>query len=83
MRVNMLIPDELLKQIDEKAKSMHINRTAWVVMTLSKQLQQDYLMDNLPELIEKMNNLESMQDEFKKFRKIGALNSCKCDDSQG
>lgn len=76
MRVNMLIPDELLKQIDEKAKSMHINRTAWVVMTLSKQLQQDYLMDNLPDLIEKMNNLEIMQEEFRKFKKVGVSNEC-------
>jgi hypothetical protein len=51
----MNIPDELLAQIDKKAKLLNVSRTAYVVMTLSQQLHADEAMQILPELQKMMN----------------------------
>jgi len=51
MRINLNIPDELVKTIDKKAKSLNLNRTAYVVMTLSKYIQQEDLMETFPEFV--------------------------------
>lgn len=59
MRVNMNIPDELVSQIDAKAKSLFVNRTAWIIMTLSQKLQQDCMVDKMPDMLEVFNRFSS------------------------
>lgn len=66
MRVNLNIPDDLLSQIDLKAKSLYVSRTAWIVMTLSQKLQQDELILNLPDMLRTM---ESTMEEMKTLSK--------------
>ena len=44
MKVTVNIPNELLKEIDERAKSMYLSRSAYVTMTLSQRLQQDKVL---------------------------------------
>lgn len=61
MRVNMLIPDDLLKQIDKKAEELHMSRTAYMISATMRQMQQDELLCNLPNLIERLERLEKMQ----------------------
>lgn len=51
MRVNINIPDELLSKIDDKAKSLYVNRTAWIVTALAQKLQSDEALENLPEML--------------------------------
>jgi len=61
MRINLNIPDELVKTIDKKAKSLNLNRTAYVVMTLSKYLQQEDLMDVFPEFVKMVKAEQAKQ----------------------
>lgn len=50
MRININVPDELLAQIDKKAKSLGVNRTAYMVMTLSQAIRADEVSLVLPEM---------------------------------
>lgn len=54
MRINLNIPDELVKIIDKKAKDLNINRTAFVVMSLSQYFQQGDAMDSIYKMLELM-----------------------------
>jgi len=58
MRVNLNIPDELLKTLDKKAKELNINRSAFVVMSLSQHFQQDDAMDSINKMLKLMQNKE-------------------------
>lgn len=62
MRINMLIPDDLLKQIDEKAKKLHMSRTAFIISATMRQMQQDELLYNLPELMARLERLEQSKE---------------------
>lgn len=57
MRVNLNIPDELVAQIDAKAKSLFVNRTAWIIMALSEKLKQDDALISLPAVLETMRSM--------------------------
>lgn len=50
MRVQMIIPDDLLKKVDQRAKALNLTRTAYVVMSLSMKIQQDELTEVLPQM---------------------------------
>lgn len=54
MKVNFNLPDELVAQIDERAKKMFITRTAWVITAISQKLQGDVMVEQLPEILRKM-----------------------------
>lgn len=66
MRISMVIPDDLLKVIDCEAEKLHINRTAFIIMSVNQQINQNMLCNNLPELIERMYQLEAWQKEYDK-----------------
>lgn len=59
MRVNLNIPDELVAQIDARAKSLFVNRTAWIVMTLSQKLREDGLIEKMPDMVDIMRKMNS------------------------
>lgn len=59
MRVNLNIPDELVAQIDARAKSLFVNRTAWIVMTLSQKLREDGLIEKMPDMVDIMRKINS------------------------
>lgn len=61
MRININIPDELVKTIDKKAKTLNLNRTAYIVMTLSKYMQQENIMDTLPEFVKMVKAEQAKQ----------------------
>lgn len=63
MRININIPDELLAQIDSKAKSLFVNRTAWIIMALSEKLKQDDALISLPSVLEAMRSMTSDKNE--------------------
>ena len=54
MRLGINLPDELVEQIDERAKALYISRSAYIATALSQKLQSDKMMDNMPELIQTM-----------------------------
>lgn len=54
MRININLSEELLKQIDERAKALYISRSAYIATALSQKLQSDKMLDNMPELMQTM-----------------------------
>lgn len=54
MRLGINLPDELVEQIDERAKALYISRSAYIATALSQKLQSDKMMDNMPELMQTM-----------------------------
>lgn len=54
MRLGINLPDELVAQIDERAKSLYISRSAYIATALSQKLQSDKMLDNMPELMQTM-----------------------------
>ena len=64
MRININMPDDLVKKVDERAKQMFVSRSAYISMAMSQKVQSDDLMDVLPEMRAKLNQLaESLQDK--------------------
>lgn len=56
MRINLSIPDELLKRVDESAKKLNMNRSAFVSMSITRQLESEQIINNLPSMLETFNN---------------------------
>lgn len=64
MRININMPDDLVKKVDERAKQMFVSRSAYISMAMSQKVQSDDLLDVLPEMRSKLNQLaESLQDK--------------------
>ena len=57
----MNIPEELLKQIDTRAKELNVTRTAYLVMTISQQLKAEEITKSLPELQRMMTEAMAKQ----------------------
>ena len=57
-KVNMVIPDDFLKEIDERAANLNVNRTAFILMSLSQKFQQDDLIQRVPEMLSQMEKME-------------------------
>lgn len=60
-KVNMIIPDDFLKEIDQRAANLNVNRTAFILMSLSQKFQQDDLIQRVPEMLSQMEKMEKKQ----------------------
>lgn len=65
MRVNMVIPDDLLEKIDAKAKSLYVSRTAFVITTLAQKLKEDSVLEKMPDMVDIMKRFspDDMQEQ--------------------
>lgn len=63
MRVNINLSEELLNQIDEKARALYISRSAYIATALSQKLQSDKMMDNIPEIMQTMKEAVLIEKE--------------------
>lgn len=63
MKINLIMPDELLSSVDARANALNITRTAYINMACSRQIQQDAMMDALPEMLAQMRNFQSLMDK--------------------
>lgn len=61
MRININISEDLLNQIDEKAKALFISRSAYIATALSQKLQNDKLMDSMPEMLQTMKSAVELE----------------------
>lgn len=50
MRINLIMPDELVNQIDEQSKRLGVSRSAYIVMSMSQKIQSEEVMRSMPEL---------------------------------
>lgn len=57
----MIIPDDFLKEIDQRAANLNVNRTAFILMSLSQKFQQDDLIQRVPEMLSQMEKMEKTQ----------------------
>lgn len=51
IRINIQITDSLLEKVDEYAENLNLSRSAYVSMALSKYMQQEQMLDILPEMM--------------------------------
>lgn len=63
MRVSIHLSDELVKQIDERAKALFISRSAYIATALSMKLQSEKLSDNIPDFIKTMKEAMLLEKE--------------------
>lgn len=63
MRVNINLSEELLNQIDEKARALYISRSAYIATALSQKLLSDKMMDNMPEIMQTMKEAVRIEKE--------------------
>lgn len=59
-KVQMNLEDELIAQIDEYAKALHISRTAAVSVLVSRALQDEALKDQMPALVQALQQLQGL-----------------------
>ena len=67
MRININISEDLLNQIDEKAKALFISRSAYIATALSQKLQNDKLMDSMPEMLQTMKSAVELEITMETF----------------
>lgn len=68
MRLSINLPEELVEQIDERAKSLFISRSAYIATALSQKLQSDKIFDDMPEMLQIMR--ESVELEKRKKENV-------------
>lgn len=60
MKVTMNLPDDLLARVSIEADSLHMNRTQYVVRSLTQMVEADSLLRNEPDIKAKMVELTEM-----------------------
>jgi metal-responsive CopG/Arc/MetJ family transcriptional regulator len=65
LRVNINISEELCKQVDERAKSMFLSRSAYISTALAQKMQADDAMRMLPEMAKTMQDAMEMMKQGK------------------
>lgn len=61
MRLSINLSEDLVKQIDEKAKALYISRSAFIATALSQKLQNDKLMVSMPEMLQTMKSAVELE----------------------
>lgn len=59
MRVQLVMPDDLVAQVDEFAKRYGVSRSAYMVMTMSQKVQSEQVMQSMPELQSMMTAMQA------------------------
>ena len=59
-KINLLVPVNLLEEIDEMAQKLGVTRTAYIVMSMSQKIQAEKSMQVVPQLNELINQLSQM-----------------------
>lgn len=59
-KVQMNLEEDLIMQIDEYAKALHISRTAAVSVLVSRALQDEQLKDQMPAFVQALQQLQGL-----------------------
>jgi metal-responsive CopG/Arc/MetJ family transcriptional regulator len=65
MRINITISEELVRQVDERAKSLFVSRSAYISTALAQKMQADDAMRMLPEMAKTMQDAMEMMKQGK------------------
>ena len=58
MRVNINMSEELVIKVDEIAKKMYISRSAYIAMAVVAKMQQDNVMENIPDILNAIREMK-------------------------
>lgn len=58
MRINMIMPDDLVQQIDDLSSKLGITRTAYVVMAMNQKVQSEVMLQSMPDMQKLMNDVQ-------------------------
>lgn len=72
MRVNINMDEELVKKIDAVASKMYVSRSAYIAFAVSQKIQQDKMLDNMPELVQTMKSAVELEKAKTDSATIGA-----------
>lgn len=67
MRINITLPDYLVKDVDSRAKELGTSRSAYIAMALQCKAQYDDMMKAMPKMTELVNKA---QQQAKKLGKM-------------
>lgn len=67
-KINMNLPDELINKLDEKAKSLYMTRTSYVIMALTQKIQSDEVVESLPEFKKAISELTQIGNNIKNIK---------------
>lgn len=59
LRVNLVMPDDLVTQIDELAKKLGVSRSAYMVMSMSQKVQSETMLNSMPEMQRFMSEMQT------------------------
>ena len=59
MRVQLVMPDDLVAQIDVFARRYGVSRSAYMVMSMSQKVQSEQVMQSMPELQTMMTTMQA------------------------
>ena len=51
-RINLNLDEELLKQLEDYAEKMHVNRSSALSFLLSQKFQSDKMIENMPDMLQ-------------------------------
>lgn len=73
MRVNISLPEYLVKEADIRAKSLGISRSAYIAAALQQKAQYDDMMKAMPTLVERLAQIQKANLDDR----LGALDELK------
>lgn len=63
MRINLVMPDELVSQIDVLSKSLNISRSAYICMACSQKIQENSVISALPDMVKFLKKMDEEKAE--------------------
>lgn len=68
VRINVSLSEELLYEIDRRAKKLNLTRSAFIAMTASYKMQQDDLIEKLPQMVEAAKKIQEESEKLREER---------------
>lgn len=62
MRISVNLDESLIEQIDKRAESMYISRSAYISTALAEKMRQDDLVANLPKMFDAFKEIKDSLD---------------------
>lgn len=72
MTINISLPEEVLKFIDEEKAKMNVSRSSFIVYCVKRVIEADRIISSMPELITSVNR---MTDELHDLNKANRVKS--------
>ena len=60
MRLNINLSDELVPELDKRAKRFHVSRSSYISICVSRQMQMDEMTENMPTFFEIANKFKDL-----------------------